>query len=141
MSIDPIAAIRTVLLADPAVSALVDTRIWGAEVPTEPINEVKLMPRAGVVLNPSGGPGGEGYNEFGKQRIDTLCYGATLMEAWHVHLAVYAVLKQLRRQKAANVLLHSADPAAKGASGRDPVTQWPVTLSSWLVLCSEIAAA
>lgn len=138
MSVDPIAAIRTVLLADPAVTALVDTRVHGGEVPAA---EVKNMARACVVLNPSGGPGGEGYNEFGKQRIDTLCYGATLMEAWQVHLAVYTVLKQLRRQKAANVLLHSADPASKGASGRDPVTQWPVTLSSWLVLASEVAAA
>lgn len=139
MSVDVIAALRTVLLANPAVTALVVDRVGGDDVPA---GQVKNMPQSCVLLNPSGGPGGdEGYNEFGWQRVDVFCHGATLTESWQVYLAVYTALKQMRRQVAANVLLHSAEPVSKGARGTDPVTEWPTTLSSWQILASEVVAA
>lgn len=139
MSVDPIAAVRTVLLADTAVAALVSTRIYGGEVPA---SASPTMPRACIVLNAAGGPEnpGGGYQQYGNTRLDVFCYGATLNESWAVYLAAYTALKQMRRQVVSSVLLHSASVSSKGATARDPLTQWPTTLSSWLVLAAEIAA-
>lgn len=139
--VDPVAAIRTVLLADGGVAALVETRVYGGEVPEKDTNK---MGRACVVVNASGGmgmSGGEGYLELGKQRIDTICYGSTLNEAFTVYCAVHRALKQMHRRVASGVLLHSAEPVSKGVTARDPVTTWPTTLASWSVLASEVAAA
>jgi hypothetical protein len=137
-AVDPVAAIRTILLADSDVAALVGTRI-GDEVPA---SAVASMPQAAIVLNPAGGPGrpGGGYQEYGKQRIDVICYGETLGQSWRVYLAAYAALKQLQRQISEGVLVHSAEVSSKGSRGLDPTTQWPTTFSSWLVLASEITA-
>jgi hypothetical protein len=140
MSADPIAAVRTVLLADDDTAALVSTRIYGGEVP-EPA--LKAMPQATIVLNPVGGipnPGG-GFQNYGNTRIDVCCYGATLNEAWKVYLAAYTALKQMRPQHADDVLLHSADVVSKGTLARDPVTQWPTVLSTFSVLAAEIVTA
>lgn len=138
--VDPIAAVMAVLAADDTVSALVGSRVFGAELPE---GENQSMPRAAVVVKGAGGPGspGGGYQNYGANRIDFFCYGATPHEAWAVYLAVYGAMKQMRRQASAGVLLHSADCTSKGASGRDPVKQWPMTLTSFLVLASEVAAA
>lgn len=144
MTVDPLAAIRTVLLADPAVAALVTTRIFGGEVPE---TENSAMPRACIALSPAGGPGDNGFVDVGVNRVDLFSYGATMHEAWLVYIAAYEALKQMPRQRvagtggAANVLLHSARPSSKGNLGRDPVKQWPLCLSSWLVTAAEIAAA
>lgn len=141
MTVDPLAALRAVVVADATVSALT-THVFAGEIPEADNN---LMPRASVVLSPSGGPGSSDYLDFGASRVDVWCYGANLHEAYVVYLAVYQALKQMRRQKVplagGNVLLHTADPLSKGSTGRDPEKQWPTCLSSWLVKASEIAAA
>lgn len=138
MSVDPVAAVRTILLADSAIAALVGTRVSG-EIEDD---EAKNMPRANIVLSPSGGPGnpGGGYQQYGKTRLDVICYGANLYESWLVYLAAYGVLKAIQRAKAAGVLVHTAEVSSKGSAARDPVKQWPVTYSSWLVQASEVAA-
>lgn len=139
MSVDPIAAVRTVLLADTAVAALVSTRIYGGELPSgvNPLNVGGC-----IVLNAAGGPEnpGGGYQQYGNTRLDVFCYGSTLNQSWAVYLAAYTVLKQMRRQVSEGVLLHSASVSSKGATTRDPLTQWPVTLSTFMVLAAEIAA-
>lgn len=135
--VDPIAAVVAVLNADADVAALVAGRVFGGELPRE---QVESMPRAAVVVSPAGGPGGRGYQDFAKVRVDVDCYGATPRDAWLLHLAVRTALKHLRRTVAKGVLLHSADVSADGASGRDPETDWAVTVSSYLVSVAEIAA-
>jgi len=81
-----------------------------------------------------------GFSEYGNTRLDVICYGATLNQSWAVYLAAYTALKQLRTAVVSTVLIHSVTPSSKGATARDPVTQWATTLSSWLVLSPEIAA-
>jgi hypothetical protein len=136
--VDPIAAVSSVLLADADVAALAGVRVYGGAVPD---TAKTAMPQACVVVKPAGGAGaGEGYMQWGRSRVDTYCYGASLHEAWNVYLAVYGALKQLQRQVADGVLLHSAAVLSKGALGVDPETQWPVTLASFSVTASEVAA-
>lgn len=136
---DPLGALRTFLLANADVNTATGGRVRCLSLLAA---DVTAMPRACVLLKPAGGPGepGGGYQQYGKTRIDVICYGATEDESWDVYLAAAAALKALQRVKAANVLLHSADVSSKGATALDPVKQWPVTYSSWLVLASEIAA-
>jgi hypothetical protein len=140
VSVDPVEAVRFVLRADAALAKRVATRIMGGELPEA---DTKNMPRACIVLKPAGGPGGPGggYQDYGKTRIDVICYGESIHESWLVYLAAYDVLKAIRRVKSAGVLVHSAEVSSKGSTARDPVKQWPVTYSSWLVLHSEVAAA
>ncbi len=138
-AVDPVAAIRTVLLADTAVAALVAARIYGAEIPESVTDE---MPQAAIVVNPAGGsafPGG-GFQRYGAQRIDLWCHGVTLGEAWDVYLAAYEALKQMRSHIVGGVALKTVTVASKGVLARDPVTQWPTALSSWIVFAGEAAA-
>jgi hypothetical protein len=136
---DPVGALMAFLAADAGVAALVDAaHVYGGGIEQD---DTPGMPFAAVVVNPSGGyGGGEGFNEFGRNRIDTICHGSTLSESWQVYLAVHAALKHLSREVVDGVLLHSAEPLSKGALGTDPETQWPTTLASWRVLSAEIAA-
>lgn len=134
--VDPIAAVLAVLKADADVAALAANRVFGGEVPR---TEVEHMPRAAVVVSGAGGPGGYAYMDFAKVRIDVDCYAATPRDAWLLHLAVRTKLKHLRRTHAKGVLIHSADVSADGSSGVDPETDWPVTVSSYLLSVAEIA--
>lgn len=134
---DPIAAIRTILLDDTTVAGLVSTRVYGGEIPDA---QVKNMEETCIVIKGAGGPAnpGGGYQQYGKHRLDIVCYGASLNESWGVYLAAYAALKAIRRIVSEHVLVHSADVSAKGTTARDPIKLWPTTYSSWLVLIAEI---
>lgn len=136
---DPIAALRTILLADPDLDTAVNGQVYGGEIPEA---ESKSMPVAAVVLRPAGGPStpGGGYQQFGKQRVDVVCYGHTLSESYAIDRLVYPILNAIQRQVADSVLVHSATCEAKAATARDPLKQWPTTYSSWLVLAAEVAA-
>lgn len=138
MSADPIAALHTVLLADPTVAGLVVDRVYGLELHPDVTDS---MPRAAIVLSPAGGGLlGRGSQQFGDIRVDVTCYGETLYESWLVYLAAYDVLKAIERRKVNGVLLHWARPSSRGDNARDPEKQWPTCYSSWQVLAAEIAA-
>lgn len=137
MTVDLMSALKAILLADSTVANLVVKRV-GMEVPEA---DAKNMPVAAIVLKPAGGPKDGGYQTTGNQRVDVICYGESLAESWTVYLAVYTVLNAIERELSQGVLVHSADVQAKGATARDPLKQWPVTYSSWLVLASEVPAA
>lgn len=133
---DPIEALREFLLADAAVDGRVDSRIFAGELPR---GQTDAMPREAIVLRPGGGGAiGNAYQAYGDVRIDVICYGATPHGSWLVYLDAHAALKDLKRKVFAETLLHWARPSAKGSTGRDPVKDWPLTLSSWQVLASEI---
>jgi hypothetical protein len=136
--VDPVAALRTFLLADDVTADLVGTRIYGQGIMKK--TDRDLMPAAAVVLNAAGGPStpGGGFTEFGMTRVDAFCYGSTLNESWKVYRAVLYALKQLTTQEIDSTLVHSVTVSSKGVTAMDPVTQWPLTLASFLVLAAEI---
>lgn len=138
---DPVAALRTFLLADAAVAALVGTRIYGQEIGKK--DDREAMPLDAIVLNYAGGPEspGGGFQEFGNTRVDAFCYGATLNQSAKVYRAVYRALTQMHTQRIGDTLVYSVSVSSKGATAMDPVTQWPLTLASFLALTSEVAAA
>jgi hypothetical protein len=125
---DPIADIRTLLLADTAVAALVDTRVFGGELPEA---ESAQMPRAAVVVSPAGGPGRPKFMKIRHTRVDTICYGATLHDSWALHLAVREALETLARSSGS---LKAIEMSADAANARDPVKQWPTCYASYRVL-------
>lgn len=125
---DPIEEIRTLLLADTDVESLASTRVYGGEI-AEAAREA--MPQPVVVLLPSGGPGRAGYNLYRRTRIDTLCYGETLKQSHQLHLFVREVLETMNRPTGT---LFSAEVSSDGVNRRDPVTQWPLCIASYLVM-------
>lgn len=125
---DPIADIVTLLLADNAVAALVDERVFGAELPAD---EAKDMPRAAIVVSPAGGPGRPGTVKYRRLRVDTICFGADLLESWQVHAAVREVLETLAHRDSS---LFSIEMSSEAANARDPVKQWPTCYASYRVL-------
>lgn len=135
---DPVGALVAFLTATPEVSAITGSRIYGGEVAK---SDVATMPRSSVVVSPSGGLGvfGGGYQEYGDRRFDVDCYAATEGSSYALFLEVHHALKQMYAHNRSGVRLHWARPAAGGNTSRDPRTDWPVTLSSWQVLASEIA--
>jgi hypothetical protein len=133
---DPIEALAAFLKADAGVASIVGTRVFGGELPRA---EISSMPRQAVVLLPAGGGAqGLGFQEWGDQRVDVDCYGATPRDGWLLYLAVNAALKQLSHDEFSSVMLMSATPSGRGIPARDPETDWPVTLSSWTLLAHEI---
>lgn len=138
---DQLEALRTILLADPTVSGIAGTRVRCLAL--HPDDEKALTAQtacAAIRLKPAGGPGARGYQQFGKRRVDITCYGSSIDESYDLYLAVQPLLHQIARVKIAGVLLHSAREESAAVSGINPLTQWPETYSSWLVLASDIAA-
>lgn len=125
---DPIAEIRTLLIADSSVNSLVSGRVYGDEIDQA---DQANMPRAVVVLRESGGPGRLGLTLYRRTRIDTLCYGKDLSESALLHRYVREVLETMDRPTGT---LFTAEVSSDGKNGRDPETQWPVSIASYLVL-------
>lgn len=135
---DPVDGLVAFLNSVPAITALASTRIYGGEVAK---GAVSSMPQASIVVSPAGGLGvfGGGYQQYGDRRFDVDCYGASVDSSHGLYLEVHEALKQMQPGNWAGVRLLWARPSAGGNTGKDPRTDWPVTLSSWQVLASEIA--
>lgn len=139
METDPIEALVAFLKADSAVAAILGARVFGGELDRR---EVQSMPRACAVLSPAGGGLiGLEYQNYGDLRVDVDCYAATVQGSWTLYRAVYGALKEMKREIFADTLLHWAKPSSRGTTGRDPLTDWPMTISSWQVLAAEVAVA
>lgn len=125
---DPLAELRTLLLEDAAVAALAETRVYSGEVPRD-LNS--SMAVAAVVLAPAGGPGRPGALKVRRTRVDTVCYGATLNQAWKLHLAVREALETISRRVGS---LISIETSSDGSLARDQATQWATCYASYTVL-------
>jgi hypothetical protein len=134
---DLIAALVAYLEGDDRVRTLTQGRVFGDEIPSK---ESKNMARKCVVVSGGGGPTtiGDGYQEYGDQRIDVRCYGETPYEASRLQLAVYRALKHLRRCIYAGVLLHWAKRSGGPLRLREPDTSWPFRFESYQVLSAEV---
>lgn len=127
---DPIGDLVSLLAADTATKALVGSRVYGGGLPPN-----LSMPQPAVVVKAAGGAGRRGYNKYRTTRIDTVCYGTTLKQAWSVHLAAREVLEGLDRPGSVFWVTASFD----GASALDPVTQWPTCYASYTVMSATVA--
>ncbi len=133
-------ALRTFLLADAGVSALVGTRVFVIELP--PAQAVS-MPRQCIVIKPSGGPAFQpgSYIDHAYQTLDVFSYGETPFEADEVRDAVTDALRLLRRDLTGTTLIHWVQPAGGWASNRDPDADWPYGLQSFQAFYALDAAA
>jgi hypothetical protein len=132
---NPLLALRLYLLYDPAVSALALERVYAGELPKA---EADNMPRYAVVATLAGGSGPASDAPIMQVTVDIACYGATVMQATGLYLAVRAALRTLRRATDdGEALLHSAVEIAGPMELRDPETKWPLTWSSWRILAGE----
>jgi hypothetical protein len=125
---DPIAEIRTLLLADTDVASLAGTRVYGDDIAE---GDQGSMPQATVVLREAGGPGRLGFTLYRRTRIDTLCYGKSLSESAQLHRYVREVLETMNRPTGT---LFTAEVSSDGRNGRDPDTQRSLCIASYLVM-------
>lgn len=137
--VDPIAAIVNFLKDDDAVDDRCAGRVFGGGLPRE---QNESMPRTAIVVAPAGGGlMGRAYQDYGDVRVDIICYGATLHQAWQTRLEAARALKHLRRENVNGVLLHWARESSGGHNFRDPETQWPTSVCSFQVLAAEVLIA
>ena len=131
---NPLTAVRSHLLNDADLRTLASTRVYAGELPK---SEADNMPRQSVVVTLAGGAGPASDVPIMQIVIDVTCYGATGLQATSLYLATRAALRTLRRDLAADSLLHSAVELSGPMELRDPDTDWPLTWSSWRVVASE----
>jgi hypothetical protein len=136
-------ALVAFLRADADVAARVSARVFGPD--GVPKSQNTSMPQPAIVVSAAGGLGaiGAAYQDYSDKRVDIACYGRTQAESYSLFLAVRQALKDMQRiivsdQAGQRAVLHWARIAADGVTARDPVTEWPMTLSSWQVLTSEV---
>jgi hypothetical protein len=129
---DPVEALKTILLADAGIADTVDARVFGGELPAA---EAAHMPRAAVVLRPSGGTSltAGSFARHDTQRIDLLAYGATSQEADALARRCHLLFIDLRRQVIAGCLIHWVDTAGGLSARRDRDAVWPFALQSFQI--------
>lgn len=131
---NPLTAIRAHLLDDADLRTLAGVRVYAGELPKK---EADNMPRQAVVVTLVGGAGPASDVPIMQITIDVTCYGATGLQATSLYLATRAALRNVRRDMAADALLHSAVELSGPRELRDPDTDWPLTWSSWRIIASE----
>lgn len=135
---DPAAGLIAFLKADADTAALVEDRIFAAELPEE---ETAGRVRKALVIRASGGIqllAGTFVNHE-TARFDVFAFGETPREAARVLSTAALALRQLRGSVHAGCLLHWANPASGPISGREPVTEWPRQFQSFQVMHGLVA--
>jgi len=131
--IDPLAALRQVLLADRAIQDLCESRVYVGELP--PL-EADAQARKAVLLAPTGGVERRGSGPIMRTRFTAWCYGESLVEAGRMDRAVQECLGNLSRRTVDLALIHSVFPS-RSATGRDANTGWPLQYSTMTVIFDE----
>ncbi len=138
---DDIAAMRSLLMLDSDLTALVGERVYAYELPTKMQMAEALSQNAVLVQDTTGAPGIQGFVRLREPYYNVFCLGETPELAKHIYLRVHQVLKQARRQVIDECLIHSYDEVNPPRSQRDPATKWPYILSVWKSLSSDQQAA
>lgn len=125
---DPIGDLAALLAADTGVTALAGTRVFSGGIPQA---KQAGMPQATVVIKPAGGPGRPKLMLIRRITLDTICYAASLHEAWQLHLAVRESLETLGRPTGS---VKTVEMASEAALAIDSSTQWPTCYASYRVL-------
>lgn len=129
---DLIAGLVALLLADTAVAAIADARVFGGELPPA---ESRNMPRGALVVTASGGFSltGGSYAEHDTGRVDLFAYGATPNEASQLLAAGALAMRRIQRTVSEGVVIHWAQPAGGVTGGRDQALAWPRAFQSFQV--------
>jgi hypothetical protein len=135
---DAMAALLTFLGQQASITALVETRLFGMELPD---TEIAAMPRKAMVLRWAGGLIGSLPEVLHSRRVDVHCYGETPYEAERLHRTVYPILKGCFRQVVGDVMVHNVAEAGGAVPVRDPTFLWPSVVQSWAVIVDDRAVA
>ena len=117
------------------VSTLVSTRVYGADLPDD---EIENMPRQTAVLKYAGGPESVRSHNVQRVRVDVLSYGDGFKQAVAVDHAIADAAHDLSREEpsGSSTLIHSV-----GYGGpiqlREPETGWPYVVRTLLVIADE----
>jgi hypothetical protein len=132
------AALVALLLEDPAIAAIVGTRVFGGELPA---NEAKSMPRAAIVVAASGGASltGDSFTEHDTQRVDLFAYAGTPSAAEQLRGQAALALRRVRRGVWGGCLIHWIKPAGGSTGARDPDAAWPRAFQSFQVMHGLVA--
>jgi len=139
---DPVEAIVAFLAADATVAALVNSRVYGVELPQ---SQIQSMPRKSIVVRRSGGGGLSAGDRsrvgLSLPRMDVFSYGETPYQASRVDLAAYGALKQMVANNQGACRLLDTQLAGGPIDLREPDTQWPLVFRSYLVAAAEVAVS
>ena len=128
-----LAAARAVLL-DPDPIVIAEGRIFAVELPSRQARE---MPRVCVVVAANGGPGDGGTQAMTTDGLRLLSFGSTITEAEELSEDVHRRLKWFYGGNYAGRKVHSFTRSSGRIFYRDPETDWPVFVETWLVRASE----
>lgn len=139
--INQISALVDHFEAASTVTDLVGARVFGLELPA---SEADDMPRKAVAVQVAGGVGPAGardYAEIAYTRIDVFSYGETAFQAMRVQLATHDVMRRIQNTLVGTVLLYSASVDSGPRYLRDPDTDWPVVIESFVLMVNEGAVS
>jgi hypothetical protein len=130
---DIVTAIVELLKADAGIAALAGEHVYGGELPPD---VPALMPRSAIVVQPSGGVpfAPASTADLEAQRIDLVCYGPTLREAFALRSRGNRVLLDTKRRVIASTLIHWVQWAGGYLTGRDRDAGWPYAFQSYQAL-------
>ena len=100
-------------------------------------NIAGLMPRRAVVITSSGGPEIVGPNDLARARMDVLCYGKDVADAWELNDAVYAELRYNRPLTINGKHVTQLSPSGGGIQDYDPDGDWPFVFVEYTLVISE----
>lgn len=140
---DPLAAVVSYLLADTEVQVQVGLNVFGAELPPLPDLGFTMPAKCMVVAYAGGtaiGPGARSKVPIGLYRMDVKAYGATPFDASAVYLAAMdRLVRTLERSvERGTTLLHNAVIAGGPIGLRDSDLDWPMVLSTYEIMISEV---
>ena len=143
---DPLTAVVAFLLGKTPITNLVDTRVYGEEIPEDLVPTVSdgATIQQTVVIKRSGMGRSVGDNsriKFSRPRFDVFSYGETPSEAASLDLACYEALKQMVPHTEGACRMFDAALVAGPISLREEDTQWPFTFRTYLVAVAEVAIA
>jgi hypothetical protein len=122
-------------LADSAVFALVEDRIWVNKIPRDEIEAASTFhPPKMLVLRMAGGAGKADLLPVDQPTITTLCYGETDEEADKVRRAVWELFVRSLRVTHDGVLFHDFIPTGGAIPNTEPDLVWPVIAQTYTVL-------
>jgi hypothetical protein len=132
---DIITSIVDLLKTDADIVALCGDRVFGGELPPD---EAASMPRAAIVIQPSGGVAFKAASlvKAEAQRFDLVAYGATPLLASTLRTAGARILVRVVRELVTGVLIHWVQSAGGYLAGRDRDGAWPFAFQSFQTLYS-----
>lgn len=151
MTKDPMAALRSLVVDDIGVIALLDestseiaseARIYVNRIPEADIEAADTFhPPKMVVLRQSGGSSKIDTLPIEDLRINVLCYGESDFEADRVRRGVFKLFTHADRQRFGSVLIHHINAAGGPIPLVDPDIVWPAMSQAYTLQADTEDAA